>query len=371
VNKQAEIPFTADYRKILDSLSISVFLLDAEFAIVYLNESAETLIQTSLNRAWGLSLTQFVREGKDFPENSTILAICNKSQDENLHLWLREVEISIPGAMQKKQVDCRIFPLKFDTTPGMVLEILPHDSERTKQVGDDEIRLNQAVIRGLAHEIRNPLGGMRGAAQLLSSELMEIMDDGQQIRELTQYTDIIIREADRLSDLVGQMQASGPMDEKRPVNIHSILEQVRNLLVSDGLSGTIISTDYDPSLPNIMGDPGQLTQAFINILKNAIEAADSAIEGGLVIIKSRIDHQVLPANDRQHQVVRVDIIDNGAGIDKALLDHVFEPMVSGKHGGTGLGLSITSEIFRSHGGLITVHSEPGNTVFSTYLKALE
>jgi two-component system nitrogen regulation sensor histidine kinase GlnL len=348
-----------------------VFLIDGEFAIVYLNESAETLIQTSLNRAWGLSLTQFIREGKDFPENSTFLAACKKSMDENLRLWLRDVEISMPSVMQSKHVDCRIFPLEIDTTAGIVLEIQPYDSERTKPVDVDEMGIHQTVIRGLAHEIRNPLGGMRGAAQLLSGELMEIIADGQQNQELTQYTDIIIREADRLSDLVGQMQASSPVYEKRSVNIHGILEQVRNLLESDGLYGTAISTDYDPSLPEITGDPDQLTQAFINILKNAIEAADSAIEGGLIIIRSRIDHRVLPANDRQQQVVRVDIIDNGAGIDKALLDHVFEPMVSSKHGGTGLGLSITSEIFRSHGGMVTVQSEPGYTVFSTYLKTSE
>ena len=338
---------------------------------MYLNESAETLIQTSLNRAWGLSLTQFIREGKGIPENSTFLEACKKSLDENLRVWLRDVEISIPNVLQSRHVDCRIFPLEIDASPGVVLEILPQDGERARQVGVEKMNANQTVVRGLAHEIRNPLGGMRGAAQLLSGELMEILSDEQQARELTQYTDIIIREADRLSDLVGQMQASSPIDEKQPLNIHSILEQVRNLLVSDGLEGVTISTDYDPSLPEITGDPAQLTQAFINILKNAIEAADSVVEDGLIVIKSRIDHQVLPGSDQQRQVVRVDIIDNGSGIAKALRDHVFEPMVSGKNGGTGLGLSITSEIVRNHGGLILVQSEPGFTVFSTYLKTSE
>lgn len=364
---------------ILESLSTSVFLLDEKGIVLYLNESAQALIQASANCVQGLPLTDFVCQGSDSAANDGLLAACKKSLRENTRVWLHDIEIAFPQVPQKRQVDCHIAGIDIDAdidADRLIVEIMPHDGHiRHSNMG--QVNTHQIVIRGLAHEIRNPLGGMRGAAQLLASELTVAgAGASNRGRGLTQYTDIIIREADRLSNLVGQMQASISVNKKQSLNIHSIPEHVRQLIQSGMPEDAIeeradektITTDYDPSLPHILADPDQLIQAFINILCNAEAAVACQGKHGCIVLKSRIDHQILPASDQQQQVVRVDVIDNGEGIDKTLLEHVFEPMVSGKSTGTGLGLSITEEIIRSHDGLITVQSEPGHTVFSVWLK---
>lgn len=365
----------------MESLSASVFLLDEKGIVLYLNESAQALIQASANCVQGLPLTDFVCQGSDCAANDGLLAACKKSLRENTRVWLHDIEIALPNVPQKRQVDCHIAGIDIDAgidADRLIVEIMPHDGHIRHQVNTHQI-----VIRGLAHEIRNPLGGMRGAAQLLASELLTVAGSGSgdrvRVRGLTQYTDIIIREADRLSNLVGQMQASISVNKKQPLNIHSILEHVRQLIqsgmpedmIDERAAEKTITTDYDPSLPHILGDSDQLIQAFINILGNAEAAVACRGKQGRIVLKSRIDHQILPSSDQQQQVVRVDVIDNGEGIDKTLLAHVFEPMVSGKSTGSGLGLSITEEIIHSHDGLITVQSEPGHTVFSVWLKIAE
>ncbi len=359
--------------QILESLSTSVFVLDEHCRILYLNESAQALIQASSNRVRNLPLTDFVSQGDCFVKDDAsdgLVVACKKSLQKNIRVWLHDVEITLLNVPNGKQVDCHISPINgIDMDGRLVVEIMLHDAGHIHH-SMGRFNAHQTVIRGLAHEIRNPLGGMRGAAQLLANELLGEASAGKQGQGLTQYTDIIIRESDRLSNLVGQMQASISGRKKLPLNVHSVLEHVRQLTQSVGLSATI-STDYDPSLPPVLGDSDQLIQAFINILGNAKAAVDCRGRHGCIVLKSRIDQQILPVSDQQQQVVRVDVIDNGEGIDKALLAHVFEPMVSGKSSGTGLGLSITEQIIHSHDGLITAHSKPGRTVFSIWLKIAE
>ena len=374
---------TTVHGQILESLSASVFLLDESCCILYLNDSAQALVQASSNCVQHLPLTDFVGAGSDSAENDgtndSLLAACKKSLQERIRVWLHDVEITLPHGSQHRQVDCHITYLGINADIGadrLVVEIMPHDGGHIYYSGMSYFNTQQTVIRGLAHEIRNPLGGMRGAAQLLADELLRAASTSNQGREFTQYTDIIIREADRLANLVGKMQASIATNKKQPLNIHSVLEHVRQLLQSARLgeaimSATMITTDYDPSLPHVLGDSDQLIQAFINILSNATAAVNCRGRQGRIVLKSRIDRQILPTSGKQHQVVRVDVIDNGEGIDKALLKHVFEPMVTGKSNGSGLGLSITEEIIRSHDGLITAQSKPGRTVFSVWLKIAE
>ena len=358
---------TKVYRHILESLSVSVFLLAKNGTILYLNESAEVLIQVSSNRAHNLPLADFVSVGGDGANQDGLLLACEKSLQENTRIWLHDVEIAMPNGLPNQRVDCRVSPIDIDADTMLLLEMMPHDAGHIQSPSMGYFNANQTVIRGLAHEIRNPLGGMRGAAQLLADELR--YKSGHQ--QFMQYTDIIIREADRLSDLVAQMQAPVSRRKKQSLNVHSVLEHVRHLTQSVGLSGTTISTDYDPSLPPIWGDSDQLIQAFINILSNAKAAVDGRGKRGCIVLKSRIDDQIMPTCEQQRQVVKVDVIDNGEGIDAVLLEHVFEPMVTGKPTGTGLGLSITAEIIRSHGGLITAQSKPGQTVFSVWLNIAE
>ena len=359
------------HRQILDAMSTSLFLLDQEMSISYLNESAESLIQSSANQVCGQPLSDYIARAADSPAGNDLIRACYKSLDEKSRVWLHDIEIEFPKHQLSRQADCHIFCIDPDSTPTLIVEINCHNSDGIRNPGNDRIDPSQAMIRGLAHEIRNPLGGMRGAAQLLANELPDRSSVDNNPTELRQYTDIIIREADRLSALVARMQASVILNSKQQINIHRVLEQVRKLLQSGAQSKLPILTDYDPSLPDVLGDHDQLSQAFINIMKNAEDAIVAADRDGAIILKTRIDHQILPGHDYQQQVVRVDVCDSGDGIDKHLKDHIFTPMVTGKPCGTGLGLSITSEIIRNHGGLITVQSERGNTIFSIWLKTGE
>ena len=374
---------------ILDALATSVFLLDARLEVCYLNESAEALIHESINRVQGqpisavlvpvaapggldgkgLGLGKAVKDGTHADEGSAGLRrratenvveqACIKALRENLQIWLHDVEVDTPRSRSRNRVDCYCSAIEVDGETFVILEVGLQENHRNNGGGIGLARSNQAVIRGIAHEIRNPLGGIRGAAQLLEHEIDEAA---------RQYTDIIIREADRLSRLVGQMQASVTRVERSSLNIHRVLEYVRSLVETQSPGIGRIATDYDPSLPRIDGDSDQLTQCFLNVMKNAAEAACATERQGRILVRSRIDARVVPEVNRKLQLVRIDIEDNGPGIDPDIIDHVFEPMVTSKPSGTGLGLSITAEIIRHHGGLITVDSEPGLTRFSVYLK---
>jgi two-component system nitrogen regulation sensor histidine kinase GlnL len=215
---------------------------------------------------------------------------------------------------------------------------------------------SQRLIQGMAHEIKNPLGGIRGAAQLLAGNL--------QSREDKDFINIIVHETDRLTDLVDRM--SGYIKDKKllPINIHRILEHVYGLLNSDKPQSVKVKRDYDPSLPKITGSQSSLTQAFINLGLNALQAID---ENGVITIRSRLVFGTIIDHKQYKQTVRVDIQDNGTGIDNAITNTIFEPLVSSKESGTGLGLSISREIITAHDGKIEFSSMPGLTVFSVFL----
>jgi len=215
---------------------------------------------------------------------------------------------------------------------------------------------NQALTRGLAHEIKNPLGGLRGAAQLLDGQLND--------RELREYTRIIIHEADRLSDLVDRMMAPHRKAETGPVNIHRVLEHVLKLIRAQTHDAVTFVKDYDPSLPQLLGRWDQLVQAVLNIVSNSVQALEGR---GEITLRTRIERLVTIDKQQHRQVIRTDIEDNGPGIPEALRNHIFFPMVTGRADGTGLGLSIAQDIIRQHGGLIECISAAAKTRFSVYL----
>ena len=215
---------------------------------------------------------------------------------------------------------------------------------------------HRAVLRGLAHEINNPLGGLRGAAQLLERELPS--------EGLREYTRIIIHEADRLRNLVDRMMGPHQPLKKRPVNIHEILEHVRKLMLVEVPVGLTLERDYDPSLPEFDGEPEQLIQAVLNIVRNSSEAIQHQ---GIIRLQTNIERSFTIGLKRHRLVLRADIEDNGPGIPEKIREHIFYPMVTAKPGGTGLGLSIAQDIIAKHGGLIECSSRPGLTVFSIYL----
>jgi len=350
-NRTPNMRAMTDYRQIVDSLSTAVILLNRNRDIQYLNESAEAFTRTSVKQVAGKSLSTLM-EINDALEKA-LSAVFSR----HIVVKLREHELLLLFKLQSKKVDCQLTPVFLPDTEIVILEIVESGASDTDYLGKDKQPTAHTVVRGLAHEIRNPLGGIKGAAQLLSGELKN--------KELMQYTDIIIREVDRLSSLVNQMQSPSKVKPEEAVNIHGILEHVRQLTEANLSKKIEIETDYDPSLPDIAGDSERLVQAILNIVQNAEESIG---EAGKIILKTRIDHRPLGENLSHQQVVKVTISDNGVGIPPAIFDHIFAPMVTGKPGGSGLGLSITAEIIRQHDGVIDVRSEPGKTEFEVYLK---
>ena len=224
---------------------------------------------------------------------------------------------------------------------------------------------SKMLTRGLAHEIKNPLGGIRGAAQLLGMELQQLELAGPSLNE---YIDIIIGEVDRLSRLVDQMIGPNRPLEFHEVNIHEVLERVRSLLTSEAAGNVEIERDYDPSIPEIQGNKEQLIQALLNIGLNALQALSEAnTPAARIRIKTRTDRQITIGNQRHRVVCRIDIRDNGPGIPSVLRDTIFYPMVSSKANGTGLGLTIAQHIVNQHDGLIEQHSVPGDTCFTIFI----
>ncbi len=212
------------------------------------------------------------------------------------------------------------------------------------------------LLRGLAHEIKNPLGGLRGAAQLLDMELSD--------PELKEYTQIIIAESDRLQGLMDKMLGPNKPPQKSPINIHEILERIRTLVQAESSGNIIIKANYDPSIPEIVADKNQLIQAILNIVRNAVQAINKK---GEIILKTRIHRQMTIGRKRYRLTLRIDIIDNGPGIEPDMMHQIFYPMITGRAEGTGLGLSIAQSLINHHNGLIECTSEPGHTVFSIYL----
>ncbi|MEN9780787.1 MAG: nitrogen regulation protein NR(II) [Burkholderiaceae bacterium] len=245
--------------------------------------------------------------------------------------------------------------------PGeVVVEMLPLEAQSRQDREErliDQAQATKELIRNLAHEIKNPLGGIRGAAQLLQLEI----DSG-----LTEYTRVIIHEADRLQSLVDRLLA--PHRRAKlvgDVNIHEVCERVRSLIVAEFPRGLRVRRDYDTSIPEFRGDKEQLIQAVLNIAHNACEALDERIAGGdaELILRTRIARQVTFGRQRYRLALELHVIDNGPGVPDSIRDRIFFPLVSGREGGSGLGLTLAQTFVQQHHGLIECDSEPGRTDF--------
>jgi two-component system nitrogen regulation sensor histidine kinase GlnL len=218
-----------------------------------------------------------------------------------------------------------------------------------------EQQANRELIRNLAHEIKNPLGGLRGSAQLLEREL-----DRPELRE---YTQVIIKEADRLQKLMDRMLTPHRAPRLEPVGIHEVLERVRSLVEAE--FGVPVQRDYDPSLPDIVADREQLIQAVLNIARNAAQAGAQWIE-----FRSRALRQVTLLRQRYRLALELQIIDDGPGVPAEIQDRIFSPLVSGREGGTGLGLSLAQTFVQYHHGVVEFESRPGRTTFRILLPLL-
>lgn len=340
------------HKQILENLSTAVVLLDESMVVEYANPAAEMLLEASMRRLSQLNIAEWFSlcavEQKDLQE-------CLATGHPYTH---REAKIvTLSGATLT--VDYSINPLITPEGQQLLIEIESRD--RLMRIEREEDLLTQhdtarSLVRGLAHEIKNPLGGIRGAAQLLERELHD--------PSLHDYTHVIIEEADRLRNLVDRLLGPRKLPNMKMINIHAVLERVCHLIEAETKGGILLQRDYDPSIPEFMGDAEQLIQAMLNILRNSMQAIMSAdVDVPTIKIRTRAFRQVTLGAEKHRLVCSVEIIDNGPGIPEDILSKIFYPMVSGRAEGTGLGLSIAQSIINQHQGLIECETRPGETRF--------
>lgn len=335
----------------LEHLSTAVLLLDQGGLILYANPAAENLFEVSLNNVCGHSLAQVF--GADCALVATIEQILPGNTSFTEH------ELTLNSASHTLlSVSCTFTPVETGHTR-LILEF--HQIDKQLKIAREERMLlqqqaNQELVRNLAHEIKNPLGGLRGAAQLLELELPRL--------ELKEYTQVIIKEADRLRTLMDRLLTPHRPPQFRMVNIHEVLERVRSLLLAEHPQGIYIRRDFDTSLPDIYADPEQLIQVALNISRNAAQAMQGQ---GEITLRTRIARQVTLAKKRYRLALMVQIIDNGPGVPDNIREKIFYPLVSGRDGGSGLGLTLAQAFVAQHHGSIECDSKPGRTCFTILL----
>ena len=335
----------------LEFLSSAVVLLDRDLAILYLNPTAEQLFEVSRTHVANLPIEHVL-----FGAEALALTARHALDVQSGFL---EHEVHIGGGHHPSlQLSCTITPVELGNA-ALLLEFRPLSQTlkiaREERVIHDQ-QLNRQLIRNLAHEIRNPLGGIKGAAQLLERELDR--------KELREYTQVIVKESDRLQALMDRLVAPPRPFVPSAVNIHEVLERARSLILAEFPDGIRVERDYDFSLPELTGDREQLIQPVLNIVRNAAQALNS---DGLIRLRSRIARQITIAKRRYRLAVNIEIIDNGPGIPAEIKDRIFFPLVSGREGGTGLGLMLAQNFIHQHRGMIEFESEPGDTRFSLLL----
>jgi two-component system nitrogen regulation sensor histidine kinase GlnL len=347
---------TLDTGTILEGLSTAVFMLDNELNVQFFNPAAEMLLKISTKRIENSPFGElFLKIDDTLASELDVIVKTGHSYTQRESEFILHSGASI-------LVDCTVSSAM--NGGGLLVEIQTKDRlmriSREEQIHENQ-ETAKILVRGLAHEIKNPLGGIRGAAQLLDAELDA---------DKTEYTRVIIEEADRLRHLVDRMLGTNKALVLKELNVHEILERVCSLIHAESGKKVRIIKDYDPSIPEIKGDKSQLIQAFLNIAKNALQALFSQVERGedaTITIRTRAVRQFTIGTIRNPLVVKIDVTDNGPGIAREYIQSIFYPMISGRAEGTGLGLSITQSIFTKHDGLVECESMPGHTNFIVYL----
>ncbi len=345
---------TLQQQRILENLSDAVLCFDKSKVLSYINPAGEILLGVSSRQVQGQSVDKIIHCVK-----GTLIKEIERALESGVSLVERNLELVSAGE-QCVTVDCSITPIYEGNRPNAILLELQH-VDRHLQISRESQLIQQqtaskVLMKGLAHEIKNPLGGLRGAAQLLEQELE---DDA-----LKEYTQIIIEEADRLKNLMDRMLGPNALPKNKQLNIHGVLERVRLVVQAELPAGVQILRDYDPSIPDVYADKDQLIQAFLNIARNAAQAVG---EQGEIKIRTRIGRKITIGSRQNRLVAKIDIIDNGPGVSEGMQEQVFYPMVTGRAEGTGLGLSISQSIINRYDGLIEYTREGGVTLFSVYL----
>jgi two-component system nitrogen regulation sensor histidine kinase GlnL len=338
--------------RILDTLNSSILRVDGKGLVSYVNAATETLFDGSAKSLVGQRFGDLLSQ----LEPSSILT---RLELDAIAFTEHEVIITLANG-KSILADYSVYPFETEPMDGEILiEIRP--LVRQAQFAQDELnqmqkQASQQLARGLAHEINNPLGGIRGAAQLLQKALDR--------PEWTEYTEVIINEADRLQSLTSNMLGPESRLQCASVNILEILEHIRKIILAADPDHISVHRDYDPSIPELNADRDMLIQAFLNIARNAVQAIDG---NGEIIFKTRVDRQYTIGQITHPLVVQVDITDSGRGIPQQLGETIFLPMVTDKAEGSGLGLPIAQELISRHGGAIHLQSSNTGTTFSTIL----
>ena len=348
------------HRLLLDNLNTAVLLLNADLLIEYTNPAAEALMQASSLRLRGYEATDL------FVDNRMSLHTLQEALETRSPHTRRHEYLRLPST-ESTQVDYTVTPVELHKQPMLLLEMQPID--RFLKINREEALLSvhdtsRSLIRGLAHEIKNPLGGIRGAAQLLNQMIAEQgLDD--ETRELCQ---IVTTEADRLRNLVDRLLGPNHLPQMETMSIHEVTEHVAALIEAETQGSLKLVRDYDPSIPDIQGDREQLIQAVLNVARNAMQAVlDSPQASPKITFRSRIKRSFTIAGQHHKVICRLEIIDNGPGVSEEIKERIFFPMISGRSEGSGLGLTIAQTAVNGHQGIIECESEAGHTSFSIYL----
>ncbi len=343
----------------LDLLATAVILVDNADVLRHLNPAAENLLELSRPHVVGQGIATV------FADHDLLAAALKYARKNNCSFSEHDLMLAASGR-SRIHLTCTVTPIERNSLfdfDGCLVEFRQIEQQlriaREERVLDQSTA-NRELMRNLAHEIKNPLGGIRGAAQLLDRELEN--------PDLHEYTQVIMKEADRLQELMSRLLAPHRIPRPSHVNIHEVLERVRSVLLAEFHKEITICRDYDVSLPEIYGDREQLIQATLNVARNAAQALIEAhVPHGEITLKTRAARQVTLARKRYRHAIELHIVDNGPGIPPDIGERVFYPLVSGREGGSGLGLTIAQNFVSQHNGALTFESTPGRTCFTLLL----
>ena len=337
------------YQEVLEGLTTGIVWLDSNEVVEFVNVAAGEIFQQSPGRLIGLSWREIL------PGLIDSMSLASEKK-----ITIHEYTIE-PHDMYKVRVSCTISPYEMLGQSGWLLELF--NTERHHRIVEEDERWHQyeagnLLVRTLAHEVKNPLAGILGAAQLLQRRFDHDAKENQ-------FLEIIANEVSRLKNLVDRMLGPRKSAQKELHNVHGLIRYVLQIVEGEKPANVYLKLDYDPSIPDVLIDFEAMVQAILNLVKNAMQAMEE--RGGVLTIKTRVQHKFTLGNQTYPLVAMMSFTDEGIGIPEEVFDSIFYPMVSSKKEGSGLGLPVAQNVLRQHDGLIVAESEPGKTTFNVYL----